>query len=223
MLVVPMRWEGAAIGVDHVYARRELRPSPREIALLENFADQAVIAIENARLFNETAEALERQTATADVLKVIAASPSDLQPVFEALVLQAARLIGDPSRPVRFLVKALDLSAFAIATTRACSRHARTMRPSTQKQTFDRANRASREICTCRIARPSSYRRSAPDPRAAVFEAGVLRAAVARRTSRLACSRHARKRRAPSPSTTSHWPQTFADQARDRDRERTAV
>ncbi|MGH6764751.1 MAG: GAF domain-containing protein [Bradyrhizobium sp.] len=72
-----------------------------------------MIAIENARLFNETAQALERQTATADILKVIASSPSDVQPVFEAIATSANRLIGGFSTVVlRFVGDSLHLAAF---------------------------------------------------------------------------------------------------------------
>ena len=81
----PLRSEGKAIGALIVYRDRLWPFSDAELALQQSFADQAAIAIENARLFNETREALERQTATADILKVIAGSPSDVQPVFEAI------------------------------------------------------------------------------------------------------------------------------------------
>ena len=91
-LSAPLRQQGELIGL--LSARRtEVRPfTPAQIKLLETFADQAVIALENVRLFQELKEALEQQTATSEILGVIASSPTDIQPVLDVVAQNAARL-----------------------------------------------------------------------------------------------------------------------------------
>jgi GAF domain-containing protein/CheY-like chemotaxis protein len=102
-LATPLLREGAAIGA-LLIRRTEVRPfTDKQIALLKTFADQAVIAIENVRLFNETKDTLERQTATSEILAAMSGSITDARPVFEAIVRSCSKLFKGSGVSLRLL------------------------------------------------------------------------------------------------------------------------
>jgi GAF domain-containing protein len=98
--VAPLMWQGRGIGTLNIMRTPPRPMTDKELALQKTFADQAVIAIQNARLFNDTKEALEQQTATAEVLQVISNSVADAKPVFEKILDSCDALIPSDSKAV---------------------------------------------------------------------------------------------------------------------------
>jgi signal transduction histidine kinase/putative methionine-R-sulfoxide reductase with GAF domain len=112
VLSVPLMREDRAIGVIALWRMEPRAFTDKQIALVQTFADQAAIAIENVRLFNTTKEALEQQTAVAEILRVISGSPTDVQPVLDAIAERAARLC-DAASASMFLTDGKNLRHLA--------------------------------------------------------------------------------------------------------------
>ena len=113
MLGVPMLREGIPIGVIVIWREKVDPFTKKQIELVTTFADQAVIAIENVRLFNEIKEALEQQTATSKILGVIASSPTDIQPVLNVIAENAARICGSDDANIFMVVEGARLRKVA--------------------------------------------------------------------------------------------------------------
>jgi len=181
-LAVPMLRENELVGAIAIY-HQEVRPfTDKQIALVQNFAAQAVIAIENTRLLTELREALEQQTATSEVLKVISTSPGDLEPVFAAMLENAVRIcdakFGAISRweGDAFNIVATHNAPAAYAEFRRCSPH---FRPSSPQGPVGRMLAAKTAIHIADFAAEPVYVEQRDPAAVAAVELGGLRTYLA--------------------------------------------
>ena len=130
LAIVPMLKDDEVVGVITIY-RKEVRAfSDKQIELVQNFANQAVIAIENSRRLNEQRQSLQEQTATSEVLRVISSSPTEVQPVFDTIAVNALRLCGATfSLVIRFDGDVMELASFHKLGDPTGFRHAFPRRP----------------------------------------------------------------------------------------------
>ena len=223
MIGVPLLREGAPIGV-LVLTRTVARPfTEQQIALATTFADQAVIAIENVRLFNETKEALEQQTATSEILRVISQSQTDAQPVFDTIVSAALKLCSASSSIVLTFDGELIHVAAIVTLTQEGTEAIRRLWPRPPSRDLG----AARAVLTCSaVAIPDVLE----DPDYAVSVCRSCAEAFAALSRFLSYARAADRRHRCRPARTGAIPRR-ADRAAqnlrrpggDRDRERAPV
>ncbi len=210
-VAIPLLADGEVIGAFSVSCVEPRRFSDRELDLLSTFADQAVIAIRNTRLFNETQEALAHQTASADILRVISSSPTDVQPVFEAIVGTAVKHLGCDLALVQ-TVSGDTYSPQAMATPAGLAPV-----PGAQRMPVDpTANFPSRAIVAKTMLHVSDWSAvelpaaRAGATRTAGPELGALPAAAARRRVRGCAGAGQQARQRPSTTRPSRWPNRSA-------------
>jgi two-component system, NtrC family, sensor kinase len=212
-LSVPLLHEGRAIGAIAA-ARPEPGPFPeKSIALLETFARQAVLAIENVRLFKETQEALEQQIATSEILRVISQSPTDVQPVFDTIAAAALKLCAASS----VTVFTFDGELIRIAALVNLSPEGADAVRGFYPRPPGRDNAASRAVLTCSVItipdvledREIAYRHT---PVASGFRS-VLSVPLLREGRPIGAVAVGRPQPGPFPDKQIKLLQTFADQA----------
>ncbi len=203
MLGVPMLREGEPIGVIAMW-REEVRPfSPREIQLVTTFADQAVIAIENVRLFNETKEALDQQRASGEVLAAISSSIADTRPVFDVILGSCQRLFSGHNVGVMVVRDdgMLDVGAYIGPGRDELAK----LVPATARPEQRRRHRDPRPFAAA-VSRPRRRRRAVGAARRAAIVSATSRSSSPRccsRTGRSArCGSGARSRAASRTSSS---------------------
>jgi signal transduction histidine kinase len=213
VLATPLLRDGVSIGVIGI-RRLEVRPfSDKQIKLLETFADQAAIAIENVRLFNETREALEQQTATSEILRVISQSPTDVQPVFDTIANAAFKLCN--ARSVNVLTfdgELLHVAALVTATADG-ARSIRDLypRPASYDQASTRAVLTRKVVMVPDVSKDREFK--SPEVVLAAGFRSVLAVPLMRNGSPIGAIAVGRPEAGEFPGNQVALLRTFADQA----------